>query len=122
MNQRANIILAIRGLCELFASRSEDRTTLDEIVRMSSDRARWKAAHDLFQRIRAKNLKMSKRNDARMEAQYGFEEVCAKTLYNLSGESAPFDPDSPYWIIPNAFTFARRVGIDDSEVIRIIAG
>jgi hypothetical protein len=122
MTERINIILAIRGLCGLFASQTEDRTTLDEIMEISWDRSRWGAAHDLFQRIRAKNLKASSRGDARLEAQYCFEEVCAKSLYNLSNQPAPFDVDSPYWIIPNAISFARKAGINDAEIVHIVAG
>jgi hypothetical protein len=121
MAERINIILAIRGLCEVFVPHTQDRGTLDEIVAISLDRSRWRTAHDLFQRIRAKNLKATKKGDARLEAQYRFEEVCAKSLYNLSNEPAPFDADSPYWIIPNAIGFARRAGINDAEIIRIVA-
>ena len=40
---------------------------------------------------------MAERNgDQVLEAQYLFEEACAKALFNLSYPSAPFDPDSPY--------------------------
>jgi hypothetical protein len=56
-----------------------------------------------------------------LEAQYQFEEFCAKTVYNLSGESAPFDADSPYWIVPSAFRLARMLQIDDQEILQIIA-
>jgi hypothetical protein len=122
MTERINIIVAIRGLCGLFASHTNDRATLDEIVDVSLDRTRWRSAHDLFQRIRAKNLRACERGDVRLEAQYRFEEVCAKSLYNLSKEPAPFDVDSPYWIVPNAIGFARTAGIDDAAIIRIIAG
>src|SRR5215813_14248518 len=122
MSEQVNVILGIRQLCELFAMRSADRSTLDEIVRMSLNQDKWKAAHSLFQTIRAKNLKAIDRQDATMESQYCFEEVCAKTIYNLSGESAPFDEDSPYWVFPNAIAYARRVCIHDAEIVRIVAG
>lgn len=122
MTERINIIVAIRGLCDLFAAHTSDRATLDEIVDLSLDRTRWRAAHDLFQRIRAKSLRVLERGDVRLEAQYRFEEVCAKSLYNLSKEPAPFDVDSPYWIIPNAIGFARTAGIDEAAIVRIIAG
>jgi len=121
MAERMNVILAIRALCELCALHTEDRTTLDEIVLMSLDRSRWSAAHDLFQRIRAKNLRASRRGDARLEAQYCFEEACAKSLYNLSRAPAPFDADAPYWIIPNAISFARQVGLNDADIVHVIA-
>ena len=50
-----------------------------------------------------------------------FEEVCAKTLYNLCGSRAPFDPDSPYWIVPNAFALARALGIPGAKELAIVA-
>jgi hypothetical protein len=57
-----------------------------------------------------------------LEAQYLFEEVCAQTLYNMSGEPAPFDADSPYWIVPNALHAAKKMGIETSRVVAIVAG
>jgi hypothetical protein len=48
--------------------------------------------------------------------------MCAKALYNFSGEDAPFDPDAQFWVIPAALTLSRRLGIDDSEVVDIVVG
>ena len=53
-------------------------------------------AHALFRSIRTKTLEAERTKDAVLTAQYLFEEICAKTLYNMSISSAPFDPDSPY--------------------------
>lgn len=44
----------------------------------------------------------------------------AKTLYNLSGEPAPFDRDVPFKVVPNAFVLARRLKVSDTEIVRII--
>jgi hypothetical protein len=122
MNYQGGILGGIRELCVLFASHCGDRTTLDQLVHMVEDRSRWRGAHNLFQQIRAKTLKAIARKDRQAELQYYFEEICAKSLYNLSGEPAPFDSDSPYWIIPNALKLAREVGVDESEITRIVAG
>lgn len=111
---------ALKRLIELFAAHSSDRSTLDELHQMVGDRGSWRRAHDLFQRIRRKSLDANRRGDAKLEVQFGFEEACAKTLYNFSGQSAPFDPDSPYWIIPNALAAARHFKIDEGEIIRAI--
>src|SRR5689334_2907879 len=100
------ITQAIKRLVEIIATHSSDRSTLDELHRMAGDRGSWKRAHDLFQRIRLKSLDATRRGDTKLEVQFGFEEACAKTLYNLSGESASFDADSPYWVIPNALATA----------------
>jgi len=46
-------------------------------------------------------------------AQHAFEEICAKTLYNLTREPAPFDPDSPFWVLPLAVGLGFRLGVTD---------
>jgi hypothetical protein len=111
---------AMKRLIGLFAARSPDRSTLDELHSMIDDRGSWKQAHGLFQRIRHKTLEAAQRRDAKLEAQFGFEEACAKTLYNLCQQPAPFDPDSPYWIIPDALVTARHFKIDEREIIAAI--
>ena len=110
----------MKQLIELFAPLCDDRTTLDELHRMIEVQRSWPKAHDLFDRIRRKTLEAQRRGDEQAECQYLFEEACAKTLYNLSGRPAPFDKDSPYWIVPNAFVAARQFDIDEQEIIRAI--
>jgi hypothetical protein len=46
-------------------------------------------------------------------AQYHFEEICAKTLYNMANEPAPFDPDAPFWVLPLALKLGQMLGITD---------
>ena len=106
-------------LVETFSTRVEDRSTLDELHRMIGDDRSWHKAHELFDRIRNKTL-AADRSNTRAVAQYCFEEACAKTLYNLSDTNAPFDEDSPYWIVPDALRLARRLGIDETEITRIV--
>ncbi len=108
-------------LVEVFSARVEDRSTLDELHLMIGDEEAWYGAHDLFDRIRGKTLVADQRDDVRLAAQYFFEEACAKTLFNLSGIDTPFDEDSPYWVVPAALGLARRLNIDESEIIRIVA-
>ena len=112
----------IRQLLEIIGTGVADRETLDELLRVIDDRRRWKEAHDLFSRIRHKTLKADAANDRRLIAQYVFEEICAKSIYNESGESAPFDSDSPFWVIPLAFSAARQLGIDQGRVLAVVAG
>ena len=110
----------IKRLIETFAPLVEDRSTLDELHRMIDDERSWRNAHDIFDRIRRKTLKAIDRKDASAGCQYCFEEVCAKTLYNLTDTDAPFDEDSPYWIVPSALSLARRLGIAESEITNIV--
>ena len=121
MNYGGDIIRGIRDLCELFASRCEDRATLDALARAIAERSRWHEGRALFHVARNKSLKQA-RDNAALQAQFRFEEVCGKTLYNLTGQPAPFDADSPYWIVPNALKLARELGISDSEIARIVTG
>lgn len=121
MNQGGAIIADIECLLELFAERCDDRTTVDELLAMVRKPERWKLAHGLFQRIRKKSLTADRTGNAVASAQYIFEEVCAKTLYNLSGESAPFDADSPYWVVPNAIALGRTIGIEDATVLAAVS-
>ena len=58
-------------------------------------------------------LAADKRRDELALAQYAFEEICAKTLYNLTHECAPFDPDSPFWVLPLAVDLGLRLGVTD---------
>lgn len=108
-------------MIEVFAVRARDRSTLDELYRMLGDAKSWPKGHDLFDRIRTKTLAAEERGDELADCQYAFEEACAKTLYNLSGEPMPFDADSPYWIVPNALSWARRLGINALEITKIVA-
>ena len=114
------IVSDMRHLIDLFAARCRDRATMDELVRVLDDPTRWPVGHDLFTRIRMKNLAAG-RTDRLLAAQYYFEEVCAKTIFNLSSPAAPFDADSPYLIVPNAFALARALNIDPARVLAIVA-
>ena len=95
---------------------------------MSSDDQKWRYAHALFSRIRDKTLRADKAKDELLQHQYSFEEICAKTLYNMSGHIKgtefpyPFDDHSPFWVVPIALAFARALGVADpysvSSVLR----
>jgi hypothetical protein len=110
------ITKAMERLIAIFANKSPDRMTLDELNDMLKDRSKWEKAHDLFNRIRKKNLEVG----GQLESQYSFEEACAKTLYNLTQPLAPFDSDSPYWILPNALMTADQLRIDSNVIISAI--
>jgi hypothetical protein len=114
------ILTQIRQLLDLFEPHCADSATIHELRRLIEDRGSWKKAHALFQKVRRKTLRVDHQANPASEAQYLFEEVCTKTLYNLSHEPAPFDADSPYWIVPNALVFARLLQIDTAQVVAII--
>lgn len=117
---KVNITDAIKRLIVIFAVKSSDRRTLDELHQLIGDRQMWHGAHDLFNRIRQKNLEANLRGDIQLESQFSFEEACAKTLYNLGRYPAAFDPDSSYWILPNALIAARHLGIAEGKIISAV--
>jgi hypothetical protein len=119
--QIVDIVDAVGGLVELFSRTCIDKETLGELSLMAADRSHWHRGHALFQRIRSKTILAEKSKDSARSAQYLFEEACAKTFYNLSGQPAPFDADSPYWIVPNAIALARRLGMPEASVLRVVA-
>jgi len=105
-----DIITAMLAPLTLFEARCEDKATLRKLIALAEDRSRRKEAHALFSEIRQKTLAAEKRKDEFALAQYAFEEICAKTLYNLTHEPAPFDADSPFWVLPLALDLGRRLG------------
>jgi hypothetical protein len=110
----------MKRLVETFSDHAQDRSTLDELHRMISNPSSWHKAHDLFSCIRKKTLDAVKRKDTRASRQYSFEELCAKTIYNLTNTDAPFDNDSPYWFVPQALLLARELGIDEAVITTIV--
>jgi hypothetical protein len=116
----ANIIQATQGIMGLFRPHFADCSTLDELYALSRDHARWPKAHDLLSRIRKKVLAAEQAGDGLLQMQYGFEEVCAKTFYNMSGSPAPFDAHVPFLIIPIAIDLTRRLKLSDSQIVNIL--
>jgi hypothetical protein len=99
------------------AQRCEDKETLRKLITLANDGSRRKEANALFSEIRRKTLAAEKRNDQLALAQYNFEETCAKTLYNMMREPAPFDPDSPFRVLPLALELGQMLGITDAGEI-----
>jgi hypothetical protein len=78
----------------------ERREYLDLIAILEKP-TRWKDAHGQFTKIRTRITlpnERKKRKDA--DASFAYVAECAaKTAYNCSGESAPFDEDSFEWLL-----------------------
>lgn len=114
------IIEEIQLLLDLFEPHVLDKDSNRLVWKFYEEKHRWYKAHELFTIIRDRNLKAIKQKNAQKEAQYHFEEVCVKTLFNLTKPSVPFDPDSPYWVIKNALSLAVTLNIPSERVIEII--
>jgi len=112
-----NIVDAMTEMLTFFENRCDDRDTLRKLLIMIADRGSWKGAHALFQDIRQKTLKAEKRDDQLGLVQYAFEEICAKTIYNLSDSPAPFDADSAFWVVPLGVALGRQMGLSEPSQI-----
>jgi hypothetical protein len=108
-------------LVDLFAICCTERTTLDELRQMFEEHGPRQKAKGLFDRIRQKTNSAITQDNQLQIAQYRFEEACAKTLYNLGHNLAPFDTDSPYRVVPLAFELARILNIDELAIVHIIS-
>ena len=109
----------LNALISFFLPHCTDTETLIELQGLLHEEKDWPKAHYLFTRIRSKNINALKTGNLRAEAQYCFEEICAQTLHNLSASKKPFDPDTPYWVIPIALKFAKALEIDNRKIIEI---
>lgn len=111
----------IQRVLTFFVPLCPDQSTILQLNEMASDPQQWRYAHALFSRIRQKTLRADEANDRVLQHQYGFEEICAKTLYNLSEHYDPqcvefperFDVDSALWFLPLAIDFAHALGRSD---------
>ena len=113
------LIDQVDQLLVFFRPHCRDTETLDELRMLFSEPRDWIKAHYLSTRIRTKAFTAVKEGDLKGEMQFSFEETCAKTLHNMSDNKKPFDPDTPYWIIPLALKLAKVLAIDEHKVVEI---
>lgn len=64
--------------------------------------------------------RMSRTEDNAKLAQYAFAESCLAAIYNASDPADPFDPVAPFWVVPNAASLARLVGVPVDAVLRSV--
>jgi len=116
-SQPTDIISAMKGLFDVFEPLCDDAESLQALSAMASNPGRWRDANMLFQGIRQKTLAAEKEGDELRLTQYAFEEICAKTLYNLSGSPTPFDADSAFWVIPLATQLGAKLGMKNPDEV-----
>jgi hypothetical protein len=110
----------IVALLRLFEGHVPDRETYSWVVALAASPSEWPDAHRVFDRVRHRTLAAIEAGDRLREAQYMFEEICLKCLYNMTPAQDPFDSDSPHWIIKCAIGLARRVGVPVQQVIAVV--
>jgi hypothetical protein len=115
MSTPHNVIDAMIEMIDFFLQKCHETSTLEKVKHCALNNKQWKNAHKLFDEIRNKTLETEKTGDIKLEWQYLFEEYCAKTLYNIHCYACeiedPFDPDSPFWILPTAIGLGRKLGV-----------
>lgn len=111
----------IIALLYLFEDKVLDKESNRIVIDMAEDKRKWNDAHGLFSTIRQKNLVAIKNENNVLEWQYSFEEICLKSIFNLTHSSMPFDPDSPHWITKNAISLSRQLEIPIEKIIDIIS-
>lgn len=106
---------------KLFGEHVRDKESNLQVMELTADIDKWPLAHDLFNQVRRRHLIAIDGKHSILQYQYSFEEICLKTLYNESDSDAPFDSDSPFWVVPFAIELARQIGIRDEDVLSIVA-
>lgn len=114
------IVTEMKSLLDLFEEKVPDHESNRLVWEFCDEKQKWLRAYELHSMLRDRNAKAVKDGNKIKECQYCFEEVVAKTLYNLTMSNAPFDPDSPYWVIKSAFVLAKEIGIPMEEIVNIV--
>jgi len=83
------------GIIEEHLPKVTPHIEYQELVEVLKDESRWKEAHELFSRIRSNITLGLTGEEISLDHYFVYiAENAAKTAYNCSGESAPFDSDS----------------------------
>lgn len=110
------IVKDMKALLDMFEPHVPDKESNRLVWKFCDERQRWTKAHGLHSTIRDRTNRAARQGDKTSEIQYLFEEVVAKTLFNLTRPDAPFDPDSPYWVLRNAISLALAIKIEPQKV------
>jgi hypothetical protein len=108
----------IVALLRLFDECSPDKETHASVLKLVANEKEWPKAHDLFDSVRGLLLRS---NDSKTRAQYAFEELCLKTVFNETDTEMPFDVNSSFWLAGSAISYSRYVGVTVEAIIALIA-
>ena len=110
----------IKSLLDFFEDKVPDKESNRLVWKFCDEKHRWIKAHGLHSTIRDRTVKAEKQSNNSALSQYLFEEAVAKMLWNLTRSDAPFDPDSPYWVIKNALILAKVLDLSTESVVEIV--
>jgi hypothetical protein len=111
----------IVGLLRLFRGRVPDTESSARVFELAMEPDLWSAGHGVFDEIRTRLLAADKAKDETRAAQYCFEELCCKAMYNATVPPDPFDPSSPYFVAGAALQLAQAVGVPVAAVVAVLA-
>ena len=114
-------VAEIQSLLHYFQDKVPDKESNRYAQKFANDTARWSSANTLFESIQEQRLSTVQEGNKSKERQYYFEQACAKTLYNITGPTDPFDPDSPYWVLKNALLLAKALEAPFEDIVNIVA-
>lgn len=110
----------IVGLLRLFVGRVADTESNTHVLALASKPTHWSAGHAVFDEVRRRLLAATKAKDPPSESQYAFEESCCKAIYNASDPQDPFDSCSPFFVVPQAISLARVMGIPIETIVTLL--
>ncbi len=116
-----NMGVTITRLLRLFQGRVPDVESAARVAELAMAPDRWSAGHAVFDEVRRRALMAIKVRDSLRCNQYGFEELCCKSLYNATEPRDPFDPSSPFSVAGAAVRLAQAVGVPVEEVADVLA-
>ena len=111
----------IARLLRLFTERVPDTQSNARVLELAITPQSWSAGHAVFGAVRDRLLEATDAKDRVREAQYSFEELCCKALYNATSARDSFDPSSPFSVGGAAVRLARAVGVPVEAVADILA-
>jgi hypothetical protein len=117
MNYTAEHAARALEIVERFSPFVKPRAEYQELIAVLRNPQRWKEAHDLFSRIRVNiTLPLESHKKQDLDAYFVYvAENAAKTAYNCSKCSAPFDEDSFDWLLTCEKEFAERLNKPGSD-------
>lgn len=98
---------------ELLAQKTRSLDVVQDVIQLARDHMQWSSGQGVFQRVREAVLSLEHRGVRQDAPEYMIlllAEGVAKLSYNCSGEEAPFDADSGWWIPSIALSLLARLG------------
>jgi hypothetical protein len=116
-----NIGRIVLEILRLFQERFPDAESSACVTELAMASDRWSAAHAVFGEIRGRAQAAAEVRDAVRCAQYDFEELCCKAMYNAATSADDeFDSSSPFFVAGAALKLARAVGLPVEVIVDLL--